>query len=271
MVANALRTVIVVLALAFAAVSGVAFAAAPEPWQMGFQEAASPVMERIQSLHAYLTVIVVGIVLFVLGLLGWVAWRYRASRNPIPSTVTHDTRLEIAWTAIPVLILAAVSVPSLDLLYFMDRTRDAEFTLKVTAHQWYWSYKYPDHGDVGFDAFMVPADDTAPGQKRLLETDNRVVLPVGADIRLLLASDDVIHSWAVPALGVKTDAVPGRLNESWVRIDRPGTYYGQCSELCGVLHGFMPIAVQAVPRPEFDAWIAQKRAEAASFRHASAQ
>lgn len=269
MVAKPLATAFAALTLA--CVSGMAAAAGPEPWQLGFQEAASPVMERIQSLHAYLTAIITAIVLFVLGLLGWVAWRYRASRNPVPSTATNNTRLEIAWTAIPVLILAAIAFPSLDLLHFMDRTRTADLTLKITGHQWYWSYNYPDHGDVGFDAFMVQPEELKAGQNRLLETDRRVYLPVGANVRVILASDDVIHSWAVPSLGLKTDAVPGRLNETWVRIERPGTYYGQCSELCGVLHGFMPIAIQAVPPEEFQSWVAEKRAEAEVRRLAAAK
>ncbi|MEO5337730.1 MAG: cytochrome c oxidase subunit II [Magnetospirillum sp. WYHS-4] len=266
------------VAKAFAGVSSALFlllvqaatAAEPRPWQMGLQEPASPVMARIAGLHGFLTAIVTVIVLFVMGLLGWVIWRYRAGRNPVPSTVTHNSRLEIAWTAIPALILIAIAGPSLDLLYYMDKTKGADMTLKVTGHQWYWSYTYPDRGDVAFDAFMIQPDDLQPGQKRLLETDRRVVLPVQTDIRVLLASDDVIHSWAVPALGIKTDSVPGRLNETWMRIERPGVYYGQCSELCGVLHGFMPIAIEAVPRPQFEAWLAEKRAEAVHRRLAAA-
>lgn len=246
-----------------------ALADAPRPWQTGFQDAASPVMERIAGLHDYLLVIVTLITLFVMGLLGWVIWRYRAERNPVPSNITHNTRLEIAWTAIPVLILASIALPSLNLLRYMDKAHEAEMTLKITGHQWYWTYAYPDRGEVTFDAMMIQPEDLKPGQKRLLETDNRVILPINTDIRLLMASDDVIHSWAVPALGVKTDSVPGRLNESWVRIEREGTYYGQCSELCGVLHGFMPIAIQAVSRPAFEAWIAEKRAEAETRRLAA--
>lgn len=262
---------LVALAAFSLALAPPALAGAPRPWQTGFQEAASPVMERIAGLHDYLLAVITLITLFVMGLLGWVIWRYRASRNPVPSTVTHNSRLEIAWTAIPVLILAAIAAPSLNLLHYMDRTHDAEMTLKITGHQWYWTYSYPDRGEVSFDAMMIQSEDLKPGQKRLLETDNRVVLPINTDIRLLMASDDVIHSWAVPALGVKTDSVPGRLNESWVRIEREGVYYGQCSELCGVLHGFMPVAIQAVSRPAFEAWVAEKRAEAETRRLAAAR
>lgn len=233
----------------------------PMAWQMWYQDAASPVMERIESLNAFITWIMVGIVLFVLALLIIVIWRFNARRNPVPSQTSHNVALEIAWTAIPVLILVVIAIPSFRLLYFMDRNADAEMTIKAIGHQWYWSYEYPDHGDFAFDAFMKYDDDLQEGEPRLLATDNEVVIPVGTAVRVIITSQDVIHSWAVPALGVKTDANPGRLNETWIQADRPGVYYGQCSELCGVNHGFMPIAVRAVPKEEFQAWIidAQER------------
>ncbi|CAA7613641.1 cytochrome c oxidase subunit II [Magnetospirillum sp. UT-4] len=236
---------------------------APLPWAIGFQKGVTPTMAEITTLSTILNGMVVGIVVLVTVLVAYCAWRFNARRNPVPANWTHNARLEIAWTAIPALILLMFAFPSLRLLYFMDRTGEADMTLKVIGHQWYWSYEYPDHA-LKFDALMVPDEDIKPPQRRLLETDNPVVLPVGATIRIQLTADDVIHSWAVPAFGIKSDAVPGRLNETWVRIDEPGIYYGQCSELCGVNHGFMPIMVRAVPQPEFDAWLADARVRFAS-------
>ncbi|MGE4279837.1 MAG: cytochrome c oxidase subunit II [Magnetospirillum sp.] len=235
----------------------------PVPWALNFQPAASPTMERITELSTLLNIVIITIMVLVTVMLGWVIWRYNARRNPVPQQFSHNTVLEIAWTAIPALILLAIALPSFRLLYFMDRTQNAEMTLKVTGHQWYWSYEYPDH-NLSFDAFMVADDDLQPGQLRLLTTDREVVLLVGVPIRVLLAADDVIHSWAVPALGVKTDSVPGRLNETWVRIDKPGTYYGQCSELCGVNHGFMPIMIRAVAKDQFLAWTEETRIRTAA-------
>ena len=235
-----------------------AYADQPVPWAMGLQPAASPTMERIAQLSTILNVVIIAIMVLVSALLGWCIWRYNARRNPVPAQFSHNTLVEIAWTAIPALILMAIALPSFRLLYFMDRTQEAEMTLKVTGHQWYWSYDYTDH-NLQFDAFMVADDELRPGQLRLLTTDKEVVLPVGVPIRVLLTADDVIHSWAVPALGVKTDTVPGRLNETWVRIERPGTYYGQCSELCGVNHGFMPIMIRAVEKDKFLAWAEETR------------
>ncbi|MGB1026589.1 MAG: cytochrome c oxidase subunit II, partial [Rhodospirillaceae bacterium] len=164
-------------------------------------------------------------------------------------------KIEVIWTLVPVLILIAIAVPSFRLLYFMDRTQDAEMTLKVIGYQWYWGYEYPDHKDIVFDSYMLREDEPGGLSPRLLAVDNRVVLPTETNIRVLITANDVIHSWALPALGLKTDAVPGRINETWVRIEKPGLYYGQCSELCGVEHGFMPIAIEAVSREEFDGWV----------------
>lgn len=235
----------------------------PWPWQWNFQEAASPTMERIASLTLILNLIVVAIVVLVTVLVAYVAWRFRASRNPVPARWTHNSKLEIAWTTVPVLILVAIAFPSFDLLYFMDRTKESELTVKVTGHQWYWSYEYPDQG-VQFDAMMVQDGDLKPGQLRLLTTDNTLKLPVGVPIRIQLTANDVIHSWAVPALGIKTDNVPGRLNETWVEIKRPGTFYGQCSELCGVNHAFMPIMIEAVEKEQFQAWLDDARTKLAT-------
>jgi len=247
-------------ALALTAFASPALAAygQPEPWQITFQDPASPVMERIVTLSNTLNILIVVISALVTALVAYVVWRFRAGRNPKPAKWSHNTPLELAWTLIPVLILVAIAFPSFNLLYYMDRTREAEMTLKVIGHQWYWSYEYPDH-QVSFDANMVAEEDLQPGQPRLLATDNYVVLPVNTNIRIQMTADDVIHAWAVPSLGVKTDSTPGRLNETWTRIERPGEYYGQCSELCGVNHAFMPIAIRAVSREEFDAWAAEQR------------
>jgi cytochrome c oxidase subunit 2 len=230
---------------------------APRPWQLNFQPAASPVMDMIESLHDLLLFIIVAISAFVLALLAYACVRYRASRSPVPSRRTHNSVLEIAWTAIPVLILVVIAIPSFKLLYFMDRVANPEMTLKAIGHQWYWSYEYPDNGNFTFDANMVADQDLQEGQPRLLAVDNRVVLPVDADVRVLTTATDVIHSWAVPALGVKMDAIPGRVNETWLRIERPGIYYGQCSELCGDYHGFMPIEIEALSKEDFEAWTKQ--------------
>jgi cytochrome c oxidase subunit II len=232
---------------------------APEPWQVNFQPAASPVMNMIESLHNLLLFIIVAISAFVLGLLGFACLRYRANRNQMASRRTHNSVLEIAWTAIPVLILVVIAIPSFKLLYFMDRAANPEMTLKAIGHQWYWSYEYPDNGNFTFDAYMIADQDLQEGQPRLLAVDNRVVLPVDTDVRVLTTATDVIHSWAMPALGVKMDAIPGRLNETWLRIEQPGIYYGQCSELCGDYHGFMPIEIEAMSKSDFEAWT--KRAQ----------
>jgi cytochrome c oxidase subunit II len=240
---------------------GVAVAAQPEPWQLGFQPAATPVMERVDSLHDLLLWIIALISLFVLALLAYACVRFRASRGTTPSRRTHNTVLEIAWTAVPVLILVVIAIPSFKLLYFQDRVPEAELTIKAVGHQWYWSYEYPDNGNFTFDAYMVADADLAPDQPRLLATDTSVVLPVDTTVRVLVTATDVLHAWAVPAFGVKMDAVPGRINETWLRIEEPGTYYGQCSELCGTNHAFMPIMIEAVSKEEFEAWTRQAEQE----------
>lgn len=232
-----------------------AASAAPQPWQAGLQPPASPIMERVTSFHDLLLWIIIGIVLFVLVLLAYACWRFSEARNPVPSRRSHNTLLEIVWTAVPVLILVIIAIPSFKLLYYMDVVPETEMTIKATGRQWYWSYEYPDHGNFTFDAYMITDDELQPGQLRLLETDNRVVVPAGANVRLQTTASDVIHSWAVPQLGIKIDAIPGRLNEIWINIAEPGVYYGQCSELCGVNHGFMPITIEAVTRERFDAWV----------------
>ncbi|MCP5372368.1 MAG: cytochrome c oxidase subunit II [Hyphomicrobiales bacterium] len=225
------------------------------PWQMYFQEAGSPTAERVFELNTLLLVIEVAIVIFVLALLVFILIRFNHKANPVPSKTSHNTLLEIVWTAVPILILVVIAVPSLKVLYFADKAPDADMTLKVTGHQWYWSYEYPDNGEFAFDSILVPKEDLKEGQPRLLTVDNEVVLPINTKIRLLMTSEDVIHNWAVPSLGVKLDTTPGRVNETWTLIRKEGRYRGQCSELCGVNHGFMPIVVHAVSKEAFAEWV----------------
>ena len=248
--------------LSFFATNGNAFAAGrAEPWQMWFQPAASPVMERIIECHKLVFAIEVGIVIFVLVILAYIIIRFNSKANPVPSKTTHNTFLEVVWTGVPLLILIVIAVPSLKLLYFADRFEDAGMTLKITGSQWYWTYAYPDNGGFEFDSIIIPDDELKKGQPRLLSVDNVVVLPFQTNIRLLFTSADVIHNWAVPSLGLKLDAVAGRTNESWVRINAEGDYYGMCSELCGVNHGFMPIHIKAVSPADFQAWVKKAKKE----------
>ena len=246
-------------AVALVATLPEAWAASPRNWQLGFQEAATPVMEFATRFHNFLLIVIFAITVFVLVLLLFAIVRFSEKRNPTPSRTTHNSLVEVAWTAIPVLVLMVIAIPSFRLLFLTDRTVDADMTIKAIGRQWYWTYEYPDHGDFAFDAFIIPDEDIQPGQLRLLETDNRVVVPVGKKVRLLTTSSDVLHAWAVPSFGVKMDSVPGRTNETWFLVSEPGVYYGQCSELCGAGHGFMPITVEAVPEAEFNAWVAQAR------------
>lgn len=232
---------------------------APTPWQVGLQGSASPVKEQLESFHDLLFFIITGISVLVLALLVYVVLRFNHKRNPTPSSTSHNTLIEVAWTALPVLILLVIAIPSFRVLYFMDRTEEAEMTLKVTGHQWYWDYEYTDQDGITFSSYMIPDEEIGPGQHRLLEVDERVVLPVDTNVRILVTAGDVIHSWAVPSFGIKTDAIPGRVNETWVRVDREGVYYGQCSEICGTGHAFMPIAVEAVSKERFAQWVAEKQ------------
>ncbi len=237
----------------------VAMAQAPRPWEMGMQPGFSPVKREIIWLHNLVLIIITLITLFVGGLLAWCVWRYRAKRNPNPSRTSHNTLLEIAWTVLPVLILVVIAIPSFRLVYYEDRTRDADLTVKVTGHQWYWEYTYPDKGNLDFSSYIVPDDQLKPGQMRLLTVDNELVVPAEKNIRVLQTSGDVIHSWFIPSLGVQRYAIPGRTIETWFRADKPGTYYGECNQICGTNHSRMPIVVRAVPAKEFDAWVEQAK------------
>lgn len=232
----------------------------PTPWQLGFQTAATSVAQQMHQFHHLLLVIISVISLFVLGLLIYVGVRFRASRNPTPSKTTHNTLVEVVWTVVPVLILLVIAIPSFRLLYYGDRAQDPEMTLIAKGYQWYWGYEYPDQQIAEFQSFLVPEENLAEGQVRLLSTDAPVVLPVDTDIQILVTAADVLHSWAMPSMGVKTDAITGRTNETWVRIEEEGIYYGQCSEVCGTGHAFMPIEVHAVSREEFDAWVVEQTA-----------
>lgn len=251
---------LVALACAGGALAASTDLGVPHPWGLGLQDSASPVKERIASLHNLLLVIITLITLFVLALLAYACWRFSAARNPTPSRTSHNTLLEVAWTVIPVLILVVIAVPSFRLLYFMDRAEVPDLTVKVTAFQWAWEYEYPDADGLKFESYMIPADQAvAQGKRRLLDVDNEMVVPAGKNIRVLVTSRDVIHSFFVPALGVQKYNIPGRTIETWFRADRPGVYYGQCNQICGVNHAFMPIVVRAVPEAEFTAWLEQAK------------
>lgn len=316
-------------ALAAFAIPGAALAqeeaGRPHPWQMGLQDAVSPIMERIHGLHDFLLVVITVITIIVLALLVWVMIRYREKANPEPSKVTHNTLLEVVWTVVPILILVAIAIPSMQLLYLHDDAASAvsmdqvdigelpenatdeqraayearreaaleaareaarpTMTITARGHQWYWSYDYENEAVQGGDGFRFEArlvqrtHDPEEGSTeatavaefreahgrdpiRLLDTNNQIVIPVNTTVRVLVRAVDVIHSWTVPAFGVKVDAVPGRVNEIWIRADQEGTFYGQCSELCGADHAFMPITVRAVPRAEYDQWVEQMRQRA---------
>jgi cytochrome c oxidase subunit II len=241
------------------AAGGAAFGDQPKPWEMTLQEAATPVMENIISFHNLLLVIITVITLFVLALLVIVVVKFNAKANPVPSRTTHNTLIEVAWTLIPVLILVAIAVPSFRLLFQQLDIPKADLTVKATGKQWYWSYAYPDNGKFEFDSLMA-----ADKQPRLLGVDNEMVVPVNKVIRVQTTGADVIHAFAVPAFGVKIDSIPGRLNETWFKATKVGMYYGQCSELCGKDHAFMPIAVRVVNDQEFAAWV-----EAAKKKYAA--
>ena len=242
----------------------------PQPWQMDFRPSATPVMDDIVDFHNLLLVIEVLIVLFVLGLMVYICVKFNAKANPVPSKTTHNAFLEVVWTVIPIIILIVITVPSVKLLVFMDKApKDkVEMTLKVIGHQWYWSYEYPDAGNLAFDSNIIPDEeiDASKGQIRLLEVDNRIAIPVDTTIRVIMTSEDVLHNWAVPAFGIKMDTVPGRINEAWIRVPaaKAGVYRGQCSELCGVNHGYMPIVIEAKSKQDFAKWLDKAKKEFAN-------
>ncbi len=246
------------LALTWMTAASGAFATPGQPTDgnLGFQPAVTPIAERIHNFHDLLLWIIIPITIFVMGLLLWVMIRYNRKANPTPSKNSHNTLLEVVWTAAPILILIVIAIPSFPLLYFQDEIPEADFTIKATGYQWYWGYEYPDQEVPEFLSNMVPEEDLQEGQLRNLSVDYPLVVPVGATVRLQVTAADVIHNWAMPAFGTKMDAIPGRINEAWFQVTEEGTYYGQCSELCGIRHAFMPIEVHAVSQDAFDAWVA---------------
>jgi cytochrome c oxidase subunit II len=252
-------TVGILLANAGTASAGVG---QPTPWQLGLQDAASPVMVDIIRFHDFLLWIIIAISLFVLILLGIIIFRFNARANPTPSRTTHNSLLEVAWTIVPVIILVAIAVPSFRLLFLQLDEPKPDLTVKATGKQWYWSYNYPDNGDFEFDSLIVEDKDLKPGQPRLLTVDNEMVVPVNKVVHVLVTGADVIHSFAVPSFGIKIDAVPGRLNDTWFKATSEGTFHGQCSELCGKDHAFMPITVRVVNDTEFAAWVEKEKKSA---------
>ena len=235
----------------------------PEPWQFGLQSGATPVMDDIIWFHNFQLWLIAAVALFVLALLVIVVVRFNARANPVPSRTTHNTAIEVIWTVVPVVILVTIAVPSFRLLFYQLNVPKADVTVKATGKQWFWSYSYPDQ-KFEFDSLLVQDKDLKPGQPRLLTVDNEVVVPVNKVVKVLVTGADVIHSWAVPSFGVKIDAIPGRINETWFKAEREGTYYGQCSELCGRDHAFMPIVVHVVSEKDYTAWVEQAKKKYAS-------
>lgn len=240
--------------------------------QIGLMPAATEHMQDIHEFHNLLLVIITGITLFVLGLLLWVMVRYNARVNPKPATWSHNTLVEIIWTVLPIVILVVIAIPSFRYLYIGEVVPEkVDLTVKAIGHQWYWSYEYPDHGNFTFDALMLDDEKAkAAGEPRLLAVDNRVVVPVGKVVRVIVTAKDVIHAWTIPAFGAKIDAVPSKLNETWFKAEREGVFYGQCSELCGSRHAFMPIAVEVVSQERFDQWVAEAKTKFAATDSAPA-
>ncbi len=241
--------------------SGVAFAGLgqPSPWQFGLQQSATPLMDDLRWFHDFLLWIISGISLLVLVVLVYVMVRFNARAHPTPSRITHNTAIEVIWTVVPVLILVVIAIPSFRILFHQVNIPPSDLTIKVTGKQWFWSYAYPDNGKFEFDSLLLQDKELKPGQPRLLSVDNEVVVPVNKTVRVQVTAADVIHSFAVPSFGIKMDAVPGRLNETWFNATKEGVYYGQCSELCGKDHAFMPIAVRVVSEQEFANWIEQAK------------
>ena len=236
-----------------------AFADQPKDWQLGFQNPASDGMRDIVNFHNNLLLpIIIAISVFVLFLMLYACVRFRASANPNPSKRTHNVTVEILWTLIPCLILIVMAVPSFKILYKQDTIPKADLTIKAIGYQWYWGYEYPDENII-FDSYMIEEKDLRADQPRLLTVDHEVVVPVNKVVKVLITANDVLHAWALPAFGVKRDAVPGRINETWFKAEKEGTYYGQCSELCGIKHAFMPITVKVVSEEDYQEWLSEAR------------
>ncbi|MDB0072218.1 cytochrome c oxidase subunit II [Candidatus Pelagibacter sp.] len=231
----------------------------PKQWQLGFQDSASQSMTEIVSFHNNILLpIIIAISVFVLFLMIYTCIRFRASKNPNPSKTTHNVAVEVLWTLIPCLILIVMAVPSFKILYNQDTIPKADVTVKAVGYQWYWGYEYPDENII-FESYMIKEDELKENQPRLLTVDNEVVVPVNKVVKVLITANDVLHAWALPSFGVKRDAVPGRINETWFKAEKVGTYYGQCSELCGIQHAFMPITVRVVTDEEYAIWLAEAK------------
>ena len=245
-------------------IAGSAWAAEPQPWQFGLQPPAGSIAEKATSLHNLLLVIITAISLFVLALLVYTCVRFRQSANLKPSKTTHNAVIEVLWTVVPVLILVVIAVPSFRLLYYMDKTQDTEMVIKITGNQWYWNYEYPDE-ELTFDSYMIDEAELKKGQKRLLEVDYPMVVPAGTRVKLLVTGNDVMHAFFVPSLAVQTYSIIGRVNEAWIDVpEGANTYYGQCNQICGVNHAYMPIVVKALEKKEYEAWLAGAKEEFAS-------
>ena len=231
----------------------------PKDWQLGFQKSASQSMTDIVWFHDYMLLpIITAITAFVLFLVIYACIKFRASNNKVASQTSHNTIIEVIWTLVPCFILIVMAVPSFKVLYSQDKIPPADVTVKAIGYQWYWGYEYPDENII-FDSYMIEDKDLKANQPRLLSVDNEVVVPVNKNIKVLITANDVLHAWALPSFGVKRDAVPGRINETWFRADRTGTFYGQCSELCGIKHAFMPITVKVVTEEEYKKWLIEAK------------
>ena len=241
---------------------GLAAAQVPHAWQMGLQAPHSPVEAELQSLNTFVLYIIIGIVVFVAGLLLYVIVRFNHKVHPVPSRTSHNTIIEVLWTTVPVLILIAIAVPSFRLVYYQDRATAPDMTVKVTGHQWYWEYTYPEQGGLDFQSYMIPTKQLKPQQAglRRLAVDNPLVVPVGKSVRVLVASADVLHSFFIPSLGVQRYAIPGRVIETWFKVDKPGDYYGECNQICGINHDAMAIEVHAVSPADYAAWLKEAKA-----------
>ena len=246
-----------------------ATASQPKDWQITFQEAASENMTMITDFNNFLLILMTAISVFVLGLMLYVMVRFNARANPEPSKTTHNTLVEVIWTVVPIVILVVIAIPSFRLLYFQRDIPEADMTVKAVGYQWYWGYEYPDHGDFAFDSLML-TDEERGDQPRLLATDTAMVVPVDTTVRVIVTAADVLHAFAMPAFGLKMDAVPGRLNETWFKAEKTGTFYGQCSELCGIRHAFMPIRIEVVSKADFALWVEEAQNEYAEIDNADA-
>ena len=245
----------------FLLLPGSVLANQPKEWQLGFQKSASETMSDIVWFHDYMLLpVITAITVFVLFLIAYACIRFRASKNKEASTTSHNTFIEVIWTLVPCLILIVLAVPSFKVLYSQDEIPKADVTIKAIGYQWYWGYEYPDENII-FDSYMIEEKDLKEGQPRLLSVDNEVYVPVNKVVKVMITANDVLHAWALPSFGVKRDAVPGRINETWFKADRVGTFYGQCSELCGIKHAFMPITVNVVSQEEYDKWLEKAKVE----------